>query len=260
MAFAIIPVGDVGLSTVEGVSDYWVRLPIGAPVIRSIFHGATPLVTDLKGCLMTSLKRNEYLVVEDCEDDWDELGAVAGVTNSLDNVDFKVGTQCLKMDITAAVAAGTILASEAFGAQDIETYTHLEFWIKSSVATAAGDLQVLLDDTAKCATPLETLNVPALTANVWRHCRVALATPQLDVALISIGLKYTVDIGACTIRIDNFVAVRLAQVVEALQVDDFIMDGEYFALSEGLEQDECRTNRVLYVYYLEPSEDDSCSS
>jgi len=259
MAFTIIPVGDVALSTVEGVSDYWVRLPIGAPVIRSIYHGATPLVTDLKGCLMSSLKRNEYLVVEDCEDDWDELGAVAGVTNSLDNVDYKVGTQCLKMDITGAVAAGTILATEVI-AKDLETYTHLEFWIKSSVATAAGDLQVLLDDTAKCVSVLETLNVPALTANVWRHCRVALANPQLDIALISIGLKYTVDIGACTIRIDDFVGVRLAQVVEALQVDDFIMDGEYFALHEGLEQDECRTNRMLIVYYLSSYEDDTCSS
>lgn len=256
--FAIFPIGDVGLSTVNGVLGYHVRLPIGSKPIRNIFTG-TPAVTDGKGVIMESLKVLESLVLDDCEDVWDE-DVPANFTVALDPADAKVGTNSVKVTITAAGVAGVILCEVISPGTALPKFTHIEFWIKCSVSTAAGDLQILLDDTAKCVSPIETLNVPALTAGVWRHCRVALNTPQLDIAIISLGLKYTVDIGACVINLDDFRAVCLGRGFDALRVSSFIQDDVYFALSEGINNLDSKSTRVLYVYYTSPDEDDTCSN
>lgn len=258
MAFAFFPIGTVGLSTVQGVSAYWVRLPTGSKPIRDIYTAAVPAVTDGKGAVMMALGVQESLVIDDCEDAWNE-DVPANYTVSLDAVDKMVGTSSVKVDITAAGAAGTILCEVVAPGTNLPKYTHIEFWIKSSVATTAGDLQILLDDTAKCVSPLETLNVPALVADTWTHVRVALLTPQLDIAIISLGLKYTVGIGACTIHLDDFRAVRLATKATALQVSQFVQDDVYLALSEGIDS-AYNQNAVLAVYYTSPDEDPTCSN
>ena len=258
MAFAFFPIGAVGLTTVQGVSAYWVRLPIGSKPIRDIYTAGVPAVTDGKGVVMMALGVQESLVLDDCEDAWDE-DVPANFTVSLDAADKMVGTSSVKVDIAAAAAAGTILCEVVAPGTALPKFTHLEFWIKSSVATAAGDLQILLDDTAKCGSPLETLNVPALVADKWTHVRVALLTPQLDTAIISLGLKYTVDIGACTIHLDDFRAVRLATVATPLQVSQFVQDDVYFALSEPVDS-AYHQNALMLVYYTSPDEDPTCSN
>ena len=81
-------------------------------------------------------------------------------------------------------------------------------WVKSTVATSAGNLKLLLDNTAACASPLETLSVPALSADTWTFVRMSLANPETDTAIISVGLEYDADIGAVTVWIDDIVAVE----------------------------------------------------
>ena len=147
------------------------------------------------------------VVIHNCEAVWDEL-VDADVTASLDDEDKMQGSNSQKLVVAAAVAAADILATDSMTSLDISGYDYVEFWAKCTVATAAGDLQLLLDNTASCASPLETLSLPALTADTWTYCRVALANPELDTALISVGLKYTVDIGACTIWLDGIKAVK----------------------------------------------------
>ena len=258
MAFAFFPIGAVGLTTVQGVSAYWVRLPTGSKPIRDIYTAGVPAATDGKGTVMMALGVQESLVLDDCEDAWDE-DVPANFTVSLDAADKMIGTSSVKVDITAAGVAGVILCEVIAPGTNLPKYTHVEFWIKSSVATTAGDLQILLDDTAKCVSPLETLNVPALVANTWTHVRVALLTPQLDIAIISLGLKYTVDIGACTIHLDDFRAVRLASIATPLQVAQFIQDDVYFALSAAVDSAYYQ-NAALLVYYTSPDEDPTCSN
>lgn len=258
MAFAFFPIGAVGLTTVQGVSAYWVRLPTGSKPIRDIYTAGIPAVTDGKGVVMMALGVLDSLVIDDCEDAWNE-DVPANFTVSLDTTDKVVGTSSVKVDIAADAAAGTILCEVVAPGTALPKFTHLEFWIKSSVATAAGDLQILLDDTAKCVSPLETLNVPALVADKWTHVRVALLTPQLDNAIISLGLKYTVDIGACTIHLDDFRAVRLARTLQPCLVTQFIQDDVYFALSAGVNSAYYQ-NAALLVYYTSPDEDPTCSN
>lgn len=146
----------------------------------------------------------EATTVELCETTWDEIAPVAGVTLNTDAADYKEGTKSTTIAPDGTVADGTLMATEDISAltPDLSSCHRLRFWIKSSVDTAAGDLQILLDAHANCASPEETLDVPALTAATWAYVTVSLADPASDGAIISIGLKYTLNAQACTIKLD----------------------------------------------------------
>ena len=127
-------------------------------------------------------------------------------TQSLDTKDKKQGTQSLKMVIAAGASAGDFV-TDSITSKNISGYDTIEMWVKSTVATSAGNLKLLLDDTASCASPLETLSIPALSADTWTFVRMSLSNPETDTAIISVGLEYDSDIGACTVWIDDIVAV-----------------------------------------------------
>lgn len=150
---------------------------------------------------------NVDVIVEDCEDAWDE-SVDPDVTSELDTTDKKVGAGSVKLAVAAGASAGDILATEAITSLNIANAYQIALWIKCSVNTEAGDLQLLLDNDAKCVSPLETLNIPALVAGEWTRVALTLATPASLTAIISVGLKYTVDIGACNIWLDDITAVK----------------------------------------------------
>ena len=127
-------------------------------------------------------------------------------TQALDTKDRKQGTQSLKLTIAVGAAAGDFV-SDSITSKDISGYDTIEMWVKSTVATSAGNLKLLLDDSASCASPIETLSIPALSADTWTFVRMTLANPETDTAIISVGLEYDSDLGACTVWIDDIVAV-----------------------------------------------------
>ncbi len=131
------------------------------------------------------------------------------ITVTVDTEDKKRGTGCNKF-VIAAGASQNDIATDSITSKDISKYDYLECWIKSNVPVTEGNLAILLDDSASCASPLETLSVPALSADTWTYVRIALANPELNTAIISIGLKYgiTSDFGACQIRIDDIKVVE----------------------------------------------------
>lgn len=153
--------------------------------------------------LLTSFNvaASTLLAVEDCEDAWNELATPAEITSDVDAADYKVGSKAVKITASAAFTTG-IVATEVIS-KNLTNYDHLRLWIKSDVLTASGDIQILLDNTAECASPLETLNVPGLTANTWTLVYLPLSDPSLLSAVISIGLKINVDKGAQNIWVDD---------------------------------------------------------
>ncbi len=159
-------------------------------------------VPNLKNRVPVGVDTTVKLVLEDCEDAWNEA-VDSDVTSSLDASDFVVGSGSAKLVVTSGASAGDKLATEAISSKDLSGQTHVSLWIKSTVATAAGDLALMLDDSANCASPLETIDIPALVANTWTRVHLPLANPGSDTAIVSIGLKYVVDIGAVTINIDD---------------------------------------------------------
>ena len=127
-------------------------------------------------------------------------------TQSLDTKDKKQSSQALKIVIAVGASAGDFV-TDSITSKNLSGYDTIEMWVKSTVATSSGNLKLLLDDTASCASPLETLSIPALSADTWTFVRMSLANPETDTAIISVGLEYDSDIGAATVWIDDIVAV-----------------------------------------------------
>ena len=147
-----------------------------------------------------------YTRLHDCGSTFDEK-TDGDFTQSLDTKDKKQGTQALKMVIASGASAGDFV-TDSITSKNISGYDYIEMWVKSTVATSAGNLKLLLDDSASCASPLETLSIPALSADTWTFVRMQLSTPELDTAIISVGLEYDSDLGACTVWIDDIAAVK----------------------------------------------------
>ena len=145
------------------------------------------------------------LLLEDCEDAWNEQ-VVTGVTTEVDT-DKKAGTNAVKLTMASNASTG-VLASEVISIASLANYDRITAWVKSSIALAAGDLQLMLDQHVLCATPLETLNIPALVADTYTPISLTLANPATDLLLISIGINQAVDKGAFIFHIDDIRAIK----------------------------------------------------
>ncbi len=183
------------------------------------------------------------LLVDDGETAW--VTAVgANWTCTADATVYKVGAKSAKMVIAAAASADDLLATSDWTGKDLSTYDGLYWWAYSTVATAAGDFQIAIDETAACAGPEEYLNFPSLEVNTWKQCfaRFAAATTTRDL-IISIGLHmvtdktatiYVDDVEALAI-IDGIKAWNIDYTVDTLETTDFASAGlkEYIAAGSG---------------------------
>ena len=165
-------------------------IPSNISIINHIYYRSSVSFTELHACNTA----------------FDET-VDSDITVSVDTQDKKHGTGSNKFVIAAGASAGDI-ATDSITSKNISKYDYLECWIKSTVATSAGNLKILLDDSASCASPIETLSVPALSADTWTYVRIALANPETDTAIISIGLEYDSDLGACQVRLDDIKVVE----------------------------------------------------
>ena len=131
------------------------------------------------------------------------------ITQAVSTEDYKKDGSSLKLTIAVGASAGDKI-TDSISSVDLSKYDFIEFWIKSTVATSAGNLKIHLDNGTVTAdgNDLESLNVPALTADTWKYCRVALSNPESDTAIVSIGLEYDSDLGACTVFLDDIKAVK----------------------------------------------------
>ena len=145
-------------------------------------------------------------ILHSCNSAFDET-VDSDFTVTVDREDKKQGTGCNKF-VIASGASQNDIATDSITSKDISKYDYLECWVKSTVATSSGNLKILLDDSASCASPLETLSIPALSADTWTYVRIKLANPELNTAIISIGLEYDSDLGACQVRLDDIKVVQ----------------------------------------------------
>ncbi len=193
---AIIDVTGQAYDPIESValhadgSSMRYDIPSNISIINRLFYRSAVSFTELHSC--------NAAFDETVDSDF---------TVSVDTQDKKKGTGSNKFVIAAGASAGDI-ATDSMASKDISKYDYLECWVKSTVATSAGNLKILLDDSASCASPIETLSVPALSADTWTYVRIALANPETDTAIISVGLEYDSDLGACTVWLDDIKVVQ----------------------------------------------------
>jgi len=142
-----------------------------------------------------------YLLVEDCEDAWNEF-VQANVVSTADAVDKKVGAASAKLDVGDLAAVGR-LATEAIGPLDLTAYRYLKAWVKSSVILASNDLDIMLDEHAACVSPLKELAIPILAADTWTQITLDMGDTSGLGAIISIGIGMNIDKGAFIFHIDQ---------------------------------------------------------
>ena len=197
---AIIDVTGQAYDPIESValhadgSSMRYDIPSNISIINRLFYRSAVSFTELHSC--------NAAFDETVDSDF---------TVSVDTQDKKKGTGSNKFVIAAGASAGDI-ATDSITSKDISKYDYLEGWAKitrsSETAISDGNLKILLDDSASCASPLETLDIPALTDDTWTFFRIKLGNPELDTAIISIGLEMDSDLGACTVWLDDLKVVQ----------------------------------------------------
>ena len=138
----------------------------------------------------------------------DSPPAVTIVADSEDNKAFSSSTRMYLSGVSAATVGYKDISS-----LDLRRYDTLEFWFKSSVTHAAGDLTIVLGEGSTLATPRETINIPAATARTWTYMRVSLANPELLSAIKSVGLKFVTGTSTRYIWINDIKAVETESAV-----------------------------------------------
>ena len=137
--------------------------------------------------------------LDNCDTAWT---ANANVTQAQETSLMKEGAAAQKFTIGAAFTTG-IAGYHAITSVDLHLYKKIYEWIKSDIATNAGDLQLVLDNTAGCVSPEKTFDVPALAAGVMTLCEWDCGDMSATGAIISVGLKVAVDKGAQVVTIDQ---------------------------------------------------------
>lgn len=135
---------------------------------------------------------------------------VSAANQTVDSEDFRRGLASLKLDVQVGASAGEII-TDSIASLDLSGMTHIEGWIKASVAVASGDYVIRLDNgtVQGDATDLEVLAVPATVGLLdWTPFRIALANPQSDAAVVSVGIEMNVDLGAHIVWFDQLQAVN----------------------------------------------------
>jgi len=200
---------------------------------------------------VTGWAARSVVVLEDCEDNW---VSSAGCICVLDNEDYKTGSGSVKISVPAGVGAGDKIATEDFGAVDMSDDDEVILWIKSSVNTNLGDLTFLIAEDAACATPADVIDIDALTAGEWKEVTLTITGGATEDAVISIGLEMNVDLGECTIWIDDVRRVDTAGAAAATAKD------HVFTPSQDDFEDGDGTKRCpLYPYTIEVHRDQAAA-
>ena len=189
---ALIPDNDSSIRTHGEQEQY--DIPTNLVMIRRVAY-------------LDSIKEKTVL---DSSTAWDEL-VDTDVTAAKDSEVHREGGASARFISTASIGNGDRIATDSITSLDLSSYDKVQFWIRVKTAVAAADLTLLLDDTASCGSPIETspaMNLPAISARTWTWVSLSLATPELDTAIISVGLEYNANAGANTIWISRIRAIR----------------------------------------------------
>ncbi len=163
------------------------------------------------------------LEIDNCDTDpvaWVD-GSGGDVTPSRNTTSPQDGTAFVRLTVGAG-AGVELLAYHDISSINLSAYKSVGFWLRSSVALSASDLQFLIDDTSACASALKTLNIGAISANTWTWVNLSLGDASALTAVISIGIYQAVDKGAFTLDIDQIVA---GVFTTAAKEDDFFKIG-----------------------------------
>ena len=186
--------------------------------------------------------------------------ASASVTANTDATDRKEGTASATLAIDAAFATGLVAYKAVSPTVDMSSHYSARLWIKTDTNVASGVLSLVLDDTAACVSPLETLSLGELkSADGWKQVQVKLSSPSALTAVACVGLTAASDPAAPTLKIDLVEAPGEATqahlvVANALGSEPIDMTTTSDADSDGLLSDEATKTHVMVASYSDQNQ------
>jgi flagellin-like protein len=134
--------------------------------------------------------------------------ALTNTTATRDNLDKKEGTHSAEILVGGSFSTGLAAYENVTGFLDLSAHDSIELWVKSSIATTAGQIEIGFDQTDNCSSFEETIDIPALAASTWKLVQVGISAGTSRDSVDCIGLNVASDLGASqvTINLDLIVA------------------------------------------------------
>jgi flagellin FlaB len=155
---------------------------------------------------------------------WTAIANATPTTVTLDTGDKKEGTGSADLLIPTGFTIGTVAYKDLDKLADLTDQTQISLWIKSTKATTAGQLEVVLDENTGCGSPEANIDVPALTAGSWTKVTAGITQNNTTTAVTNankdaircVGIKITADISTAqneTINVDQIQVVGMVTTV-----------------------------------------------
>ena len=103
------------------------------------------------------------------------------------------------------MGTAALFASDVIPSTNCTNYDTVELSLFSSIDQTASELEFYLDNTAACVSALDTMSIGAITKDAWTRTALTMTNPETDLLIISIGIGQAtdIDVGACTIWVDD---------------------------------------------------------
>jgi YD repeat-containing protein len=134
----------------------------------------------------------------------------------------KQGTNCAKMVCASTFTTGKV-AYHATGTLTLSGYQQISFWIQSSVALAAGTLEIALCSDTAGATAVNTLTLnQPLNANQWTNVTLNNGAAFSSTSVKSINITALTSLASVDIYIDDVVACNAPAAAGCLTLGTLI--------------------------------------
>lgn len=149
----------------------------------------------------------------------------ANVTATASQAGKLGATSASNLAIAAGFTTGKIAHFPLPAAQNLSTFQQLSFWIKSSIAVAAGVLRMDTCSDTTGNTVVDSITLPALAAGVWQAITLDKAA-NMGATINAIRLHALSDPGTVTLTIDDTIACKASSGVNALSLNSLVSSGD----------------------------------
>lgn len=149
----------------------------------------------------------------------------ANVTATASQAGKLGATSASNLAIAAGFTTGKIAHFPLPAAQNLSTFQQLSFWIKASVAVAAGVLRMDTCSDTTGNTVVDSLTLPALAAGVWQAITLDKGA-NMGATVNAIRLHAISDPGTVTLTIDDAIACKASSGVNALSLNSLVSSGD----------------------------------
>jgi len=197
------PLDTVNIPALTADTGVYRSVALGAGSRNSVASYGYRYVTDNGATSFKSAKLAPIFDGAEGTTNWTGDTAVSVSTNTFGGVEGTNSIKCT-FGVSAIADAACYRSNGGLGGNfTIGPGSTVNMWVRPSIAMSAGDLVWLDNDGAAIhTTPEDTVDLPALDANVWTFVELT-ATGSDNLSVRSYGIKQSSDLGAFTLDIDG---------------------------------------------------------